>query len=59
MFSKRAEMGMDGGWCIVRECPNPRICIVAFAFVFVFAFVLMDEEAEDEEVLLFIMSVKS
>ena len=49
MFSKRAEMGMDGGWCIVRECPNPRICIVAFSL----AFLLI------EEVLLFIVSVKS
>ena len=28
-------MGMDGGCCIMRECPNPRICVLAISFVLI------------------------
>ena len=52
MFSKRTVMGMDGGCCIMRECPNPRICVLAISFV------LIDEVRVEDEVLLLIMSVK-
>jgi hypothetical protein len=42
-------MGINGEWRIVRECPNPRICIVASK---------TDEAVEDEEDSIMTVEVK-